>query len=531
MPRHIELERKYDADAGFAPPDLAEVAECASVGEPETHTLLACYFDTADLRLAAHGITLRRRQGGSDAGWHLKLPAGKDTRREIQAPLGDEGGDVPADLVALVAAHVRGRALTPVAELETRRTERALLAEDGQVLAELADDHVRAWRFIAGGGGAPQDAGRPAAAGRPASRATTGGTLAWREIEIEAVNCSAELLETFGARLRDAGAREAGVGSKLERVLSADLASTERPTRRPCATGTAGQMLIGYLSEQFERLLAYDPPARLADHDDDSVHKMRVTTRRIRSLLRTHRRLLDPDRARALETELKWLADALGEVRDLEVLRARFHEQLGELPGAHESPDWLTGMAATERRTRDQLRRTLLTKRYFNLLDSLDAFLADPPFSPRARRRGPRETARLVARAGRKMARRYAEAERLPAGDSRDTALHRTRKAAKRARYAAEAAAEPLGSPAKKLARRAERLQEVLGAHQDGVAAAEHLTRIAGRRGIPAADAFTIGRLTELQRRKQDNALQGLSAAARKASKRKLTRALAPDGS
>jgi CHAD domain-containing protein len=519
---HTELERKYDADADFALPDLTAVPECARVGEPETHTLVACYFDTPDLRLAAHGITLRRRRGGNDAGWHLKLPAAKNTKREIRAPLGESERDVPAELAALVAAHVRGRPLAPVAELETRRTERGLLTEDGQVLAELADDTVRGRRLGAGGGGA--SAGTE---GAPTLSDATGagGTLTWREIEIEAVNCTDDLLGDFGTRLQEAGARTAAVGSKLARVLGADLPAAERPA----ATGTAGEILIGQLDGQFQRLLTYDPMVRLADHDDDSVHKMRVATRRMRSLLRTHRPLLDRARSRALETELKWLADALGEVRDLEVLRVRCHEQLGELPGAHRSPAWLIGMAAAERRARDQLRRALLTKRYFNLLDSLEAFLAEPPLTSRAGR-GTEQTAKVVAKAGRTMVRRYAEAERLPAGERRDTALHRTRKAAKRARYAAEAAGEALGTPAKKLARRAERLQEILGAHHDGVTAAQHLTRVAGRPGLPASDVFTLGRLTELQRRKQDGALRRLPAAARKASRRKLTRALRPDG-
>ena len=56
----------------------------------------ATYFDTEDLDLNRHKITLRRRVGGDDEGWHLKLPVRKDTRQELHAPL-DEGdtGSVP----------------------------------------------------------------------------------------------------------------------------------------------------------------------------------------------------------------------------------------------------------------------------------------------------------------------------------------------------------------------------------------------------------------------------------------------------
>ena len=50
--------------------------------------LSATYYDTADLRLLRSRMTLRRRRGGSDAGWHLKLPAGADSRDEVRHPLG-----------------------------------------------------------------------------------------------------------------------------------------------------------------------------------------------------------------------------------------------------------------------------------------------------------------------------------------------------------------------------------------------------------------------------------------------------------
>src|SRR5439155_20415155 len=65
----IETERKYDAAAGFALPDLAGLDGVATVTRPQTYRLRAIYFDTADFRLATAKITLRRRTGGTDAGW------------------------------------------------------------------------------------------------------------------------------------------------------------------------------------------------------------------------------------------------------------------------------------------------------------------------------------------------------------------------------------------------------------------------------------------------------------------------------
>ncbi|MCO6011349.1 CYTH and CHAD domain-containing protein [Actinoallomurus purpureus] len=500
MAHHTELERKYDADADFVLPDLRNAR--VEVGEPATHTLQARYFDTEDLRLAARGITLRRRQGGDDAGWHLKLPAGENTKREIQLPLGDDARAVPEELARLVTAHARGRPLVPVAEVETRRVERPLLDENGRVLAKLADDTVHAHPF-----------------GRNDGEVRL---MAWREIEIEAVTASDDFLAAVGDHLLGAGAREAAARSKLARTLE-----TVPTTTRPSATGTAGGVLVTYLAKHYEEMLASDPLVRLADHDDDSVHRMRVAVRRMRSLLRTHRRMIASARAVGLDTELKWLADTLGEVRDLEVLRARFERRLADLPDADQRPTWLAGMATEEFRARDRLRAALSAPRYLAILDSVDVFLASPPLiGERAARPARRETARTVTKAWRTMLRRHAHAAGLPAGPARDAALHRARKAAKRARYTAEAAVPALGSPAKKLARRAARLQDLLGAHHDGVVAAGRLGDLARRPGTSAVEAFAMGRLAEREERDREREPRDLPAAVKKAAARKPLRAL-----
>ena len=69
----IETEHKYDVDTDFAFPDLAGLSPGVVAAPPQVQRLAATYFDTADLRLARAHITLRRRTGGSDAGWHGKL--------------------------------------------------------------------------------------------------------------------------------------------------------------------------------------------------------------------------------------------------------------------------------------------------------------------------------------------------------------------------------------------------------------------------------------------------------------------------
>src|SRR5258708_34028799 len=123
-----ETEIKYEAAPGAALPSFDELPRVARTeGAPEER-LDAEYFDTDDLRLIRAGITLRRRTGGHDAGWHLKLPAGDHSRREIMLPLGRARKHVPAELARLVLVHARGQELTPVARISTEPRHHLLVA-------------------------------------------------------------------------------------------------------------------------------------------------------------------------------------------------------------------------------------------------------------------------------------------------------------------------------------------------------------------------------------------------------------------
>jgi inorganic triphosphatase YgiF len=212
MADHLEIEQKFDADSDFERPDFSAVTTGVAAAAPVLHRLSATYFDTADGRLQAAKITLRRRTGGTDAGWHLKLPAGGSavpagvsTRRELHEPLECAGTDdagapvVPRRLASRVAEVTGGLPLAPIATLVTERTVVTLTSADGTLLAEIADDQVTARRL-------PETAVEP---------------LRWREIEVEVPAAVPQLQQAVADRLLAAGARPAGHGSKLARLLSA----------------------------------------------------------------------------------------------------------------------------------------------------------------------------------------------------------------------------------------------------------------------------------------------------------------------
>lgn len=86
----LEVEVKFSVDDATPVPDFSSVNGVTEVGAEQRFTLAATYYDTPDLRLTKNKITLRRRSGGPDEGWHLKLP-GRRGRREVHAPL--DAGD------------------------------------------------------------------------------------------------------------------------------------------------------------------------------------------------------------------------------------------------------------------------------------------------------------------------------------------------------------------------------------------------------------------------------------------------------
>jgi inorganic triphosphatase YgiF len=217
---HLETELKFDAGPDFVIPDLSALASGLTVTEPAVSLLVATYYDTADLRLAGAHITLRRRSGGGDEGWHLKLPADEitagsgagHTRRELHEPLG-QGDTVPPRFQAAVSRSTKGQPLGVVAVLETRRTVRNLVGADGAVAAELADDLVT---------------GRAEGPANAASEPVT-----WREIEIELVSGSPGILAAAASALEAAGARRSVSASKLARLLGSPAAQAARQPHPP----------------------------------------------------------------------------------------------------------------------------------------------------------------------------------------------------------------------------------------------------------------------------------------------------------
>jgi CHAD domain-containing protein len=462
-----ETETKYEIPPGMVLPRLAELPGVADDREAGAEQLEAEYYDTGDLRLIRAGITLRRRGGGADAGWHLKLPEGGNSRRELRLPLGDGGQQVPGELAELVRVYARGEPLRPVARLSTRRQRLVLFDAAGESLAEVATDDVSA-----------QTLGESTTISR------------WREVEVELTGGDQRLLDAADTTLRQAGLRRAPWSAKLERALVGRLPEPGGPPRLTPAA-PAAQVVLEYLRQLTAQLKSLDPLVRR--DEPDSVHQMRVVTRRLRSTLQTFGRVIPRGETEQLAGELKWLAGLLGGPRDAEVLAEHLQVRLAAIPAGQLTAPVQARLErhfGSERaRARAELLAALESARYFSLLDELDQLIAQPPVYPGAERPAREVLPAQVRRAYKRTRRRMRRARCAPAGRATDVALHEARKAAKRARYAGEAVAPALGKKPRRFAKRMKRVQSVLGDHQDAVMARQAARELGTAAQLAGEDA------------------------------------------
>src|SRR5664279_1209831 len=263
--RHAEIETKLEIAPEAALPDLSKRRKLAAAGvvgaaEPAPYHLDATYYDTRNLDLLRSRMTLRRRTGGPDAGWHLKLPAAAGARTEVGLPLsaGDDG-DVPAEFVNLVGGAARGRTLRPVARIVNDRTVRHLLDADGRTMVEIADDHVSATPLREG----------------------TAAPSRWREVEVEIVDGTTEQLATT-----------------VELLIA------------------AGAAVVAALGRQRDLLITADRGLR--ERTESGAHDARSAARRLRAGLTVYAPLFEGQTAPGLRSRLRTIGSALNAARDLE---------------------------------------------------------------------------------------------------------------------------------------------------------------------------------------------------------------------
>lgn len=538
----VEIERKYDVVGQLALPKLSGVAGVSRVHYRPPVALEAVYFDTADRALAANRVTLRRRTGGPDEGWHVKIASGEH-RLELHEPLGkaDRAGarpdqvKVPRRILDLVQVHVRGRRLRPVAQLNTLRAVVDLLDAKGRPMAELADDqvaamavgrraesriqHWREWELeivdaeLLDTALAPQEV----AAGVETTEQISGQGDAEdadrpdRDPQ-DAVTGTVRFLDAVGGVLEAAGAKPSPAGSKVEKVVGRledplDPAAVEDPT-------TLQDVLTRTVRTQVKMLKGWDPLVRR--DVEDAIHQFRVVSRTLRSILQTYEPLLETEATARVTEGLKQLGRLLSTARDAEVVRDQVQDKIAALPGGPEGPAAALVSARTVKRLRrakqeefqaahDELLEQMRGAEYFAVLDVIDEYARQVPLAAGTDSSGETGEAAEALAALEPLAvqqvesvlelARTAEQEQDP--EQRIELMHEVRKEAKRLRYAVtavrDAAGLEWGAELVDRMRAAKKLQEALGIHRDSIMFQEHVLATARQAEKRGEDTFGYG--------------------------------------
>jgi CHAD domain-containing protein len=516
---HREVERKYELpDGATARMDWSGLEGYTVADAAVEHRLEAVYYDSADMALHRHQVALRRRRGGADDGWHVKLREAGG-RYETQFPLSEEAPERMPDAVRHLLEGLTGeRPLHPIATVRTTRRVLDITEVSGTPVAELAIDDVEA-----------VDRG-------------TGTQRAWSEWEVELTDGTMaeehqhRIFTAVEHVLFAAGGRPSTSRSKITRALGVEddtedmaVPAERSPGQEPAgdpgndsarATGrkakqeagqkagprvTGAELLHTVLGQLAEQLVLWDLKVRL--DAPDAVHQMRVTSRSMRSLLKAASPFLDEDAAQELDVRLRELARALSGARDAEVtaelLPSRVEALAGQVDPAaaralqHTAEQQAEAAAAT-------VRGHLSNPAHLRLLADVQAFAADPPLTEQCQVLSARKMAdKLLRRALRKVVR--VGAHGVAAEDSgaetgpeqRLEHLHEVRKAVKRVRYVnatlKRAGFEP-GTAVAHAAADAKKYQDVLGEIMDAGVVAGWLERTASAQGT-GEDRYPLGLL------------------------------------
>jgi inorganic triphosphatase YgiF len=481
MKTHLEIEAKYDLADGQPLPNLIGVGGVEAIAAQAEMVLTATYFDTSDHALAAARATLRRRTGGTDDGWHLKLPLADGERLEVHRPLG-RGQTPPPALMALVRGFVRAKPLESVATLVNRRTVHRLLDGDSRVLAELADDSVTGERH-----------------------AVEGHLVTWRELEIELVDGDRAVLAALDAAVRTAGVQPASSASKLGRVLgSSPVRFAQRPTFR--RKTPVGEVLAVGLRQAVLDLQAADPLVRL--DRPDAPTRMRAAIHRLRAALALQRQVVPDEVATAIRSELGWLDTVVAALDELDTTHARIRAALAGQPR-----ELVLGpvtrrvdreLGAARRTAVAVVRKALESARYLDLLESIVEFPSRLSTQPAAATRAGDVVPDLAERSLRRAERRLGQLVRAPSDEERRWQQRGARRAVQRASYAERlhsGRADQIQGP---LESTLDEVATVLARLDVSMSTQEVLRELALQAQAAGESAFTYGLLHGLEKARAD---------------------------
>ncbi len=210
----------------------------------------------------------------------------------------------------------------------------------------------------------------------------------------------------------------------------------------------------------------------IADIDSEFLHDLRVSVRRSRAVQRELRGVFPPSELARFRTEFRWLQQATGDARDLDVYVLEFDQYRAMVPAAMRAD--LDPLLSVLRRRRSiarrEMTRALRSERAHAVRADWAAFLEQLPLLPAEER--PDAARPVGALAGERILKVYKRMLKMGRAideSSPPDAYHDLRKKGKELRYLLELLAAPVypGEVVKPMVRALKSLQDVLGRHQD----------------------------------------------------------------
>ncbi|HUR15899.1 MAG TPA: CHAD domain-containing protein [Candidatus Limnocylindrales bacterium] len=398
------------------------------------------YFDTAGRALFDAGYGARLRQVGRKTVLTLKsdidVTDGRHQRLELEGHATQEldvNAWKPSAARDRVAEVVGERRLIELFLVRQKRRERPISVDGAELMVSI-------------------DLGKVVAAGREV------GPIV--QLEVEHLRGRRVPLDEVARQIREAGIGRPESRSKL--AMAHELAEAASVVAADDKLAEAGRKV---LRRHLVRLLSREPGAR--DGDELETKQMRVATRRLRATWGVFADAFKARVARERQHALRDIGRAIGEVRDLDVLIATVENKPALTPL---TDSWRAQRAAAH----DDLVRLLDSKRYRRFVDEMLEFTASPGKGAR-RKRGSRPVAEAISTALQTAVESLHVTESLtPQTADVDAAWHARRIEARRLRYSVEAFLDVLDeTPSRKLLDSITRLQDRLGALQDGTVAME----------------------------------------------------------